>query len=90
MRYTIFTIIAVGCITVACVKPTGEPIPTPAEPGLQLSRVFTYEGCVVYRFYDKGEHRYFTDCRGKVSGRYPESCGKNCTRYEVEEVETVE
>lgn len=46
--------------------------------GYQVDRLFTHEGCTVYRFEDGGFSRYFTNCRGSAS--WTESCGKNCSR----------
>jgi hypothetical protein len=43
-----------------------------------VDRLFTHEGCTVYRFSDGGYSRYFTNCSGSASWR--ESCGKNCNR----------
>lgn len=54
-----------------------------------VERLFTHEGCTVYRFYDNDLSRYFSDCRGKVSSEWTESCGKNCSRLVESEVETV-
>lgn len=49
----------------------------PAGVGFQVDKLFTVEGCTVYRFYDAGR-RYFTDCKG--STEWQESCGKNCSK----------
>jgi hypothetical protein len=43
-----------------------------------VDTLFTKDGCTVYRFYDEGRGRYFTNCKG--STEWSESCGKNCTR----------
>lgn len=29
--------------------------------------LFEYDGCKVYRFYDRGEYVYFTNCQGDVT-----------------------
>jgi hypothetical protein len=60
----------------ACTKPPE----TSTEVGLEfvVDKLFTHEGCTVYRFVDGGYNRYFTNCSGSVS--WSESCGKNCTR----------
>lgn len=29
--------------------------------------LFEYESCKVYRFYDRGEYVYFTNCKGDVT-----------------------
>ena len=56
----------------------------PAETSTQVGRefvvdkLFTHEGCTVYRFKDSGNNRYFTNCQGSTS--WTETCGKNCTR----------
>lgn len=49
----------------------------PAGVGFQVDKLFTVDGCTVYRFDDAGR-RYFTDCKGSTEWR--ESCGKNCSR----------
>lgn len=43
-----------------------------------VEKLFTHEGCTVYRFADGGGTRYFTNCNGATS--WTESCGKNCSR----------
>lgn len=43
-----------------------------------ISRLFTVDGCSVYRFADGGNWRYFTNCSGTTMTN--ESCGKNCSR----------
>lgn len=43
-----------------------------------VEKLFTHEGCTVYRFEDSGNNRYFTNCSGATS--WNESCGKNCNR----------
>lgn len=44
----------------------------------QVDKLFTVDGCTVYRFQDGGRSRYFTNCSGSTS--WEESCGKNCTQ----------
>ena len=47
---------------------------------MRVERMFTHEGCSVYRFYDDGAH-YFADCRGSVIQREHRMCGKTtCDR----------
>ena len=43
-----------------------------------VEKLFTVDGCTVYRFYDSGYKRYFTNCKG--STQWNEGCGKGCTR----------
>jgi hypothetical protein len=44
----------------------------------EVSFLFEFEGCRIYRFHDGGYNRYFSNCRGNTS--WIESCGKNCSR----------
>lgn len=32
----------------------------------QVDYLFEYDGCKVYRFYDRGNYVYFTNCRGEA------------------------
>lgn len=53
-----------------------------AGAGFTVERLFTHDGCTVYRFRDT-YHRYFTRCDGvtaQSTTTWQESCGKNCTR----------
>jgi uncharacterized protein YceK len=43
-----------------------------------VDKLFTHEGCTVYRFMDAGRERYYTNCKG--SSQWEESCGNNCNR----------
>lgn len=55
-----------------------------------VDRLFTTDGCTVYRFVDAYTH-YFTRCDGARSitiGSHTESCGKNCTKHVEEEIES--
>ncbi len=33
----------------------------------EVDFLFEYDGCRVYRFYDRGNYVYFTNCNGEVS-----------------------
>ena len=63
-------------VLAACTKPAETS--TPANANFAVDTLFTHHGCTVYRFYDGGHARYFTDCKGQTS--WSETCGKNCTR----------
>ena len=53
-----------------------------SNPTAKVQLLFEVDGCKVYRFYDGGAARYFTNCRnGNSSIGWVESCGKNCIRY---------
>jgi hypothetical protein len=51
------------------------------KPDFDVEKLFTSEGCAVYRFYDAGHFRYFANCNGSVN--HTQQCGKNCTRTET-------
>ena len=48
------------------------------DNAFQVEKLFTHEGCTVYRFADNGRSRYYTNCIGAAS--WAESCGKSCAR----------
>ena len=49
----------------------------------KVAKLFEYDGCTVYRFYDD-RTVYFTRCEGnKPTTAYSESCGKGCTRLQT-------
>jgi hypothetical protein len=64
------------CLLVACGK-NGEERKQ-VNPEFLVDKLFTTEGCTVYRFSDAGSFRYFTNCGGSAS--WQEGCGKSCTR----------
>lgn len=49
-----------------------------AGSGFKVEKLFTVEGCSVYRFTDALRPIYYTNCSGAT--HTTESCGKNCTR----------
>ena len=72
--YVIATLILTAATT-GCSKPPETS--TKVGVDFQVDKLFTHEGCTVYRFNDVG-YRYFTNCKGAVE--WVESCGKGCTR----------
>lgn len=56
----------------------------------QVDRLFTVDGCTVYRFEDAGRNRYFSRCSGSssVTWQTDEPCGKNCWTTVDHEVPT--
>lgn len=72
-----FVIIAVALFLVACGKIESE---STQKAGIDatVEKLFTVDGCTVYRFIDSGSRRYFTNCKG--STQWTEGCGKNCSR----------
>lgn len=72
---TLLTILALLTLS-AC----GKPAESTTQVGVEfvVHKLFTHEGCTLYRFYDGGYARYYTNCSGSTS--WTESCGKNCSR----------
>lgn len=62
----------------ACAKPA-EQTKTVGN-GFNVERLFTHEGCTVYRFDDGGRNRYYTKCDTQSNVSWSEYCGKSCTR----------
>lgn len=65
--------IILGCVVwiTACQKPAESSTSVGRE--FRVEKLFTYEGCTVYRFFDD-RHVYYTNCQGSTQ----HSCGKNC------------
>lgn len=61
-----------------CMEAKKAETSTSAGTEFVVDKLFTVDGCTVYRFEDGGRLRYFTNCSG--STQWHESCGKNCTR----------
>ena len=74
----------ISCIViVGCSKPAETTQHVGKE--FTVEKLFTHDGCTVYRFMDGGYNRYYTRCSGanQVSTQSTSSCGKNCIRHEV-------
>jgi hypothetical protein len=61
---------------VACQKASEQAI-TSGE--FKVEKLFTHEGCTVYRFYDD-RTVYYTNCNGSTQSSH--SCGKGCTHID--------
>lgn len=66
---------------------TNTPVATEqtSNTNMTADKLFTINGCTVYRFTDNGSYHYFTDCRGSTSSRI--FCGKGC--YRPDEIQTI-
>lgn len=75
-------LVLAAAVTLAACDPINAPEATvPAGNGYKVARLFTHEGCTVYRFTDHNT-RYFVRCdSGDASAQWSESCGKNCTAH---------
>ncbi|MBP2157174.1 hypothetical protein J2067_004866 [Erwinia rhapontici] len=64
------------CLTISGCEKAPE---TSVLAGLdfKVDKLFSVDGCSVYRFSDAGRPVYFTNCSGQA--QYSRSCGKNCT-----------
>jgi hypothetical protein len=82
--------LALGPTLAACHIPADPVAVQPTNnPEVNVSLLFSADGCDVYRFYDGGEH-YFARCQeGRVSTLSPKRCGKNCRRDEEVPTESV-
>ena len=69
-------IAACALVLAACGNPAEHS--TPAGVGFNVDRLFTHEGCTVYRFSDAGWYRYFTKCAGAASSSTSWSEGRPC------------
>lgn len=62
MKRTIIATLAVLALG-GCFK---DPEQSTQIRDFKVERLFTHEGCTVYRFYDGGISRYFTRCTGAM------------------------
>lgn len=78
-------VLLTGCIE--------DPVATDAtdNAAMTVDRLFTHDGCSVYRFWDAGHLHYYTDCSGGTDAGHSEtqSTGKSAyTRTEYEHIPT--
>ena len=62
-----FLPVIVLLITTGCA--TGIPLQTKESENnktYDVDYLFEHDGCKVYRFYDRGNYVYFTNCRGEA------------------------
>lgn len=76
--------IAAVFVFAACTK-EGEGPARASNDRFDVQRLFTADGCTVYRFFDAGNFHYFVNCPGGgVSTRQSYQCGKaRCYRPEI-------
>jgi uncharacterized lipoprotein YehR (DUF1307 family) len=80
MQYLLKTILVASLLTVGLAGCSREPVNRQAtdNSNIEVDRLFTKDGCTVYRFYDN-RSVYFVKCNGGDSQtQYSYSCGKNC------------
>jgi hypothetical protein len=67
--------VAIALLISGCGSPAKE---VSTDGDFEIGRLFTKDGCTVYRFSDAGRYVYFTNCNGSTN--WNEICGKNCSR----------
>ena len=70
---------ALGLALASCAQPgTGVPVQgVVGDASFNVQKLFTTDGCTVYRFYDTGDYHYMTNCTSTIT-TITKSCGKNC------------
>lgn len=61
----------------------GEPLVTaPSQNNVTytVEYLFEHEGCKVYRFYDKGNYVYFTNCNGEAIAMTDSTATRNTVK----------
>ncbi|CAK9889161.1 DUF4884 domain-containing protein [Pseudomonas fluorescens] len=62
--------------TLAGCREPDKPAATVVAGTYKVDKLFTVDGCTVYRFLDSGSNKYFTNCSGTTA--WSEDCGKGC------------
>lgn len=70
----IFALLLAGC-------DKDPEVVTQVGNDFKVGRLFTTDGCTVYRFYDGGRNVYFTNCTGSTSSSYSTGGAKNKTTH---------
>lgn len=71
-----FLLVFAVILFAGCAKEAKETVKAD-NANFSVELLFEVDGCKMYRFYDNGRYRYFSNCKG--STQWSESCGKNCT-----------
>jgi hypothetical protein len=63
----IFFIVSIAALVSSCYLslPVAYQVPE-NNPTYTVDYLFEHDGCKVYRFYDRGNYVYFTNCQGDV------------------------
>lgn len=74
MKHLIVAALAASMLALAgCSKPAESSVRAGSD--FKVDKLFTVDGCSVYRFMDAGHQRYFTNCSGSTA--YSVSSGKS-------------
>ena len=77
----ILLLIAIALIFTSCKKDEKEELRT-NNAEFKVGLLFEVDGCKVYRFYDGGRARYFTNCNGSVQWTSTTSSGKTHSSHD--------
>lgn len=80
-------ILAVAVLLLAGCDKDPEAV-TQVGSDFKVGRLFTTEGCTVYRFYDGGRNVYFTNSTGSTSSSYSSGAGKSRSTRNTEVMTT--
>lgn len=79
--YKVLLLLALVMLT-GCVKQADGTVAS-SNIHVGVEKLFTADGCTVYRFYDDGDYHYYSKCTGaihsEVETTLSKSCGKSCT-----------
>jgi hypothetical protein len=79
----LWAVVLIALLCAACNKVPEETSQT-SNPNVKVEKLFTHDGCTVYRFYDGGRDHYFSKCENaKTQTISEQSCGRGCVRDEV-------
>ena len=80
--YRAATITAICLALVSC-KRAAEGIAPGSNTAFKVEKLFTVDGCMVYRFEDDGDLRYFANCgAGGAATMQTHSCGRGCVDHD--------
>jgi hypothetical protein len=74
MKYILCVILVV---LVGCQKQSEEIV---SQGEYKVEKLFTHEGCTVYRFHDAWTV-YYTNCKGQAQSQH--NCGNGCMKTDV-------
>ena len=68
MKTRLSILVMIGVMMTACYtgRPVAKQIPQNNDT-YNVDYLFEHDGCKVYRFYDRGNYVYFTNCSGEVT-----------------------
>lgn len=72
-------IIVAALFLSGCLGESDPVAPQSSADNYRVGKLFTVDGCTVYRFYD-GDAHYFTNCHGNTETNRTVYCGKGCLR----------